>query len=165
MKQLFIAMACLVALSSCNPNQNYNSGQVVVNEPNVVVTPEATNLGDNLNLQALGELVKSSNNAQDIENKLNATGSINNLDLDGDGNVDYIKVTEYGEGNARGFSFTVELPNGEKQEIATVDLQKGSGNVAMNIQGNQQVYGSGAYYQSQYSLSDLMIMSYLFSYH
>jgi len=166
MKHLFIAMACLVAFSSCGPNQNYNGngGRVVVNQPNVVVTP-ASSLGDNLDLQALGELVKSSNDAQTIENQLNSSGSINNLDLDGDGNVDYIKVTEYGDGNARGFSFTVDLPNGEKQEIATVDLQKGSNNVAMNIQGNQQVYGNGAYYQSQYSLSDLMIMSYLFSPH
>lgn len=168
MKKVFIAMACLVALSclsSCDSNQNYRQGQVYVNEPDVVVTPKATNLGDNLDLQALGELVKSSANAQDIENKLNTTGSINNLDLDGDGTVDYIKVTEYGTGDSRGFSFTVDLPNNEKQEIATIEIQKGNNTAAMNIQGNPQVYGQSAYYQSHYSLSDLMIMHYLFSYH
>ncbi len=171
MKRLIIAMACLVALTitNCdgNHNRNYSSGGNVYvnNEPDVVVTPEATNLGDNLNLQALGELVKSSSNAQDIENKLNASGSINNLDLDGDGSVDYIKVTEYGTGDDRGFSFTVDLPNNEKQEIATVDLQKGTNGADMNIQGNQQIYGQSAYYQSHYSLSDVMIMSYLFSRH
>lgn len=166
MKKMIIAMACLVALVSCdNQYSNYNRGQVVVNEPNVVVTPEATNLGDNLDLQALGELVKSSPNAQEIENKLNATGSINNLDLDGDGNVDYIKVTEYGDGNSRGFSFTVDLPNNEKQEIATIDIQKNTGNADMNIQGNQAIYGQPVYYHSTYSLGDLMIMNYLFAYH
>lgn len=166
-KTLLLIAAAVVLLSSCddNHNRNYGGGNVYVSEPNVVVTPEATNLGDNLDLQALGEMVKSSNNAQDIENKLNTSGSINNLDLDGDGNVDYIKVTEYGDGNARGFSFTVDLPNGEKQEIATVDLQKGSGDVAMNIQGNKQIYGNNSYYQSHYSLSDLMIMHYLFMPH
>lgn len=172
MKQLMIAVACLVALTNCdsNYNRNYNSGysnggQVVVAEPNVVVTSEATNLGDNLDLQALGELVKSSPDAKTIEAKLNADGSINNLDLDSDGNVDYITVTEYGTGTDRGFSFTVQLKNGEKQEVATVALQKGANNVAMNIQGNQQIYGQNAYYQSNYSLSDLMIMSYLFRPH
>lgn len=165
MKKIFLALACLVALSSCDSNQNYRQGEVYVNEPDVIVTPTASNLGDNLNLQALGELVKTSTNAQDIENKLNTTGSINNLDLDGDGSVDYIKVTEYGTGDSRGFSFTVDLPNNEKQEIATIEIQKGANSAAMNIQGNQQVYGNSAYYQSHYSLSDLMIMSYLFSYH
>lgn len=166
MKHLILAVACLVALSSCDHNNNgYNNGRVVVNEPNVVVTPEVTNLGDNLDLQALGELVKSSNNAEDIENKLNTSGSINNLDLDGDGSVDYIKVTEYGDGNTRGFSFTVELAGGEKQEIATIDIEKGASTAAMNIQGNQQIYGGNAYYQSHYSLSDLMIMHYLFTPH
>lgn len=159
---LFLAITSLIALSSCDNN---HGGRVYVQEPNIVVTPEASNLGDNLDLQALGEMVKTSSNAKEIEDKLNTTGSINNLDLDGDGVVDYVKVTEYGDGDARGFSFTVELSNGEKQEIATVDLQKGTNNVDMNIQGNQQIYGGNAYYQSHYSLSDLMIMSYLFSYH
>jgi len=163
MKQLIIAVACLVALTSCDSGSNYNTGRVYVNEPNVVVTPEATNLGDNLDLQALGELVKSCSNAQEIENKLNASGSINNLDLDGDGNVDYIKVTEYGDGNTRGFSFTVDLPNNEKQEIATIDIQKNTANADMNINGNQAIYGQPVYYHSSYSLSDLMIMHYLFA--
>ena len=158
-------MACLVALTSCDQNYNNNNGRVYVNEPDVVVNPESTSLGDNLDLQALGELVKSCKTAQEIEDKLNATGSINNLDLDGDGSVDYIKVTEYGDGATKGFSFTVDLANSEKQEIATVDIQKGANDAAMNIQGNQQIYGQSAYYQSHYSLSDMMIMSYLFSYH
>jgi hypothetical protein len=122
-KSILLAIASIAMLSSCDNNNGYRNGHVSVNsQPQIVVTPVATNLGDNLgdnlDLQALGELVKTSSNAEDMEAKLNASGSINNLDLDGDGNVDYIKVTEYGDGNARGFSFTVDLANGEKQEIA-----------------------------------------------
>lgn len=165
MKKLFITLVAAIALTSCKDN---NQGQVVVNDykPSTVsVTPEVSNLGDNLNLQALGELVKNSTSAQDIEDKLNQQGSINNLDLNNDGNVDYIKVTEYGEGNQKGFSFTVDLPNNESQEIATIEVQKGSDGAQMNIQGNHQLYGNNHYYQSHYSLTDMMIMSYLFSYH
>ena len=166
MKKLFITLVAAIALTSCKDNSNQS--QVVVNDykpSQVSVTPEVENLGDNLNLQALGELVKNSTSAQDIEDKLNQQGSINNLDLNGDGSVDYIKVTEYGDGDQRGFSFTVDLPNNESQEIATIEIKKGSSEAQMNIQGNQQLYGNNHYYQSHYSLTDLMIMSYLFSYH
>lgn len=167
MKKLLFALCIIATLSSCNerPNSNYSTGQVVVNEPTVSVTPTVSNLGANLDLQALGELVKNSATPQDIENKLNTTGSINNLDLNNDGNVDYIKVTEYGDGNTKGFSFTVDLNNNETQEIATIEVNKGAANAQMNIQGNQNLYGNNGYYQSQYSLSDLMFMHYLYSYH
>ena len=169
MKKVLFLLTIAIALVSCNGNNNgYNQSQVVVQpyQPSQVsVTPEVANLGDNLDLQALGELVKNSTSAQDIEDKLNQNGSINNLDLNNDGSVDYIKVTEYGSGNQRGFSFTVDVANGQTQEIATIEVAQGSNNAQMNIQGNQQLYGNNGYYQSSYSLSDLMIMHYLFSYH
>src|SRR6478609_166449 len=96
-KKLLLSAVLLVSLASCK-----DTGRVYVQEPlqsqsptqDVVVTPASQNIGDNLDLQSLGELVKQSGNAQDIENKLNSDGSINNLDLDGDGQVDYIKVNE-----------------------------------------------------------------------
>jgi len=168
MKKLFITLVAAIALTSCKDNSNSNQGQVVVNDyqpSQVSVTPEVANLGDNLNLQALGELVKNSTSAQDIEDKLNQSGSINNLDLNNDGSVDYIKVTEYGTGNQRGFSFTVDVADGQTQEIATIEVAQGANNAQMNIQGNQQLYGNNGYYQSHYSLTDLMIMHYLFAPH
>ena len=86
MKNLFILLVAALTFVSCKPNNNqYDNAQVVVNQPTISVKPEVANLGDNLNLQALGELVKNSTSAQDIEDKLNTTGSINNLDLDGNG--------------------------------------------------------------------------------
>ena len=169
MKNLFILLVATLTFVSCKENNNgYDNRQVVVNDyqpSQVSVTPEVANLGDNLDLQALGELVKNSTSAQDIEDKLNNTGSINNLDLNNDGQVDYIKVTEYGDGNSKGFSFTVDLPNNETQEIATIEVQRGDGGAQMNIHGNQQLYGNQGYYQSHYSLGDLMIMHYLFTPH
>jgi hypothetical protein len=168
MKNVFFGVMITLLLASCGSNQGYG-GQTYVNQPNqqnASVTPSSSNIGDNLDLQALGELVRTSPNAEAIEKELNKKDGINNLDLDGDGKIDYIKVTEYGTAPAKGFSFTVDLANGEKQEVATVDLQQGNNNQAtMNIQGNQNIYGNGAYYQSNYSMSDLVIMSWLFSYH
>ena len=127
MKKLILVLGIiLIGYTSCNEQAE---SQVIVNQPRTtaVVTPDNGNIGDNLNLQALGELVKKSNNAQEIEEKLNQANSINNLDLDGDGKVDYIKVTEYGQNGIKGFSFTVDLANGQKQEVATVELQQVQG--------------------------------------
>jgi len=166
MKKLFITLVAAIALTSCKDNST--QGQVVINDyqpSQVSVTPEVSNLGDNLNLQALGELVKNSTTAQDIEDKLNTTGSINNLDLNNDGSVDYIKVTEYGDANKKGFSFTVDIAEGQTQEIATIEVAKGSNDAQINIQGNQQLYGNNNYYQSRYSLTDMLILSYLFRPH
>ncbi len=169
MKKVLLLSLAVMTLS-CNNSSNQSQGQVYVNDvqpsqPTVTVTPEVSNLGDNLDLQALGTIVQKSQDAQDIENSLNSDGSINNLDLDGDGNVDYIKVTEYGSGNTRGFSFTVDLPDNQSQEVATIELNKNGNNAQMNINGNQQLYGQNNSYQSNISVSDLLIMSYLFSNH
>ena len=163
MKKLILVLGIiLIGYTSCNEQAE---SQVIVNQPRTtaVVTPDNGNIGNNLNLQALGELVKKSNNAQEIEEKLNQANSINNLDLDGDGKVDYIKVTEYGQNGIKGFSFTVDLANGQKQEVATVELQQvqGQQNATMNIQGNQTIYGPSAYSSSNYLLTDLLIWHYL----
>ena len=78
MKKVLFILAITTALISCNGNNNngYNQSQVVVqpyqqSQPTVSVTPEVANLGDNLNLQALGELVRNSTSAQDIDQWFN----------------------------------------------------------------------------------------------
>lgn len=84
MKKLLLSAVMVIALSSCKES----TGNVYVQEPiknDVVVTPSSPNIGDNLDLESLGELVKGCNSAEEIESKLNSSGSINNLDLDGEG--------------------------------------------------------------------------------
>ena len=155
-----------VALISCDESTVYVARQGNINTNNN--TTASTPIVANLDLQALGELVTQSNDAKEIETELNKPGSINNINLSGDTTkgVDYIKVTEYGDNGTKGFSFTVDMPNGEKQEIATVEVQKGNNNQAsMNINGNNDIYGSGASYNSNYSFSDMAILSYLFMPH
>lgn len=151
-------------LFSCEPQ-----GRVYVNSApapsQVVVTPPATPPpGQNLDLQALGEMVKKSQNAEDLEKQLNQPGSINNLDLENDGNVSYINVTEYpgATNGSKGFSFTVTMKNGEKQEIATVEVQQQNQQASMNIVGNQNVYGPGYNYTSSFLMTDFLMYHYLF---
>ena len=63
--------------------------------------PEQLNLpGDNLNLYAVMKLFQESPTLEEFEKKLNdPDNKVNNLDLDGDNNIDYIKVVDNVEGD------------------------------------------------------------------
>jgi len=126
---------------------------------NVNVVSEAK---DGLDLEALTELIKKGRSAEDIEIKLNQSGGINNLDLDENGKVDFIKVTEYGNKNGiYGFSFTVELDNGEEQEIAEIEIEQSGDNAEIVTRGNEQIYGSNHYYHSMHPVTTFLLWSYL----
>ena len=67
--------------------------------------------GDNLNLYGVLDLFQQSKTLEEFENKLNAQDSkVNNLDLNGDNKIDYIKIVD----NAQGTSHAIVL----KDEIS-----------------------------------------------
>ena len=155
MKKYFGIFAVLAFMSfslfSCVPSGSNSNGQIVVEEAQ-------SNIGDNLNLQAVGEVVKSSSNPQEIEQKLNADDGINNLDLDGDGKRDYLKVTEYGSGSNHGYSICAVLPDGEP-EVANVEINTELKQVVLN--GNSEYYGDNNTYHSNFDATDFLLMAYL----
>ena len=135
--------------------------------PQQVSVTSLASAADGLDLQAVGELLKKAKDGEQFEQLLNdADEGLNNLDLDEDGNVEFIKVTEYGEGDSTGFSLTVDMGDGEEQEIATIDLVKTTGgDVDVELQGNPQVYGPNHYYSRRYGVGDYLLLGYLFSPH
>lgn len=116
-----------------------------------------------LDLNAVGDLLKNVKTTEQLEQNLNDQKlGVNNLDLDEDGKVDFIKVTEYGKDSVRGYSLTVEPAQGEEQEIATIEIEKTSSTQGiMVVHGNENVYGRDHYYHSRFSMGDYMLMSYL----
>ena len=162
-----LATITLFSTGCENGNRNYNN----TDYDNVQVN-SGQNFSSGLDLQSLGQLAQTCNSASDLEYKLNQTGSINNLDLNEDGQVDYLKVTEYGNGSQRGLSITDDFQNPqtntiETQEIATINFaaanNNGYGNVYIN--GNQNLYGQNASYQSTIALQNFMMWNYLFAPH
>ena len=151
---VFIAIVILMFLSGRN-SPRYGD----INIQTMVSAAEG------LNLKAVGELVKKAKNAEDFERLLNQPGGVNNLDLNEDGKVDYIHVTEYGDKNIRGFSLTVQPQQGETQEIATIEVEKKSDKAQVQIHGNEQIYGNNCYYHYSSPLTTFLIMGYLFSPH
>jgi hypothetical protein len=122
---------------------------------------------DGLNLKLIGPLLKKAKDAEGLEKLLNdPSEGVNNLDLNEDEKVDYINVTEYGEGNNRGFSLTTDMGGGEVQEIATVQIEKKGDNADVQVQGNRQIYGNSNYYHSHMpGIGTYLLMSYMFRPH
>ncbi len=160
-KYLAIFFFILVVWSFCSePDRNEYAGNYDVTVQ--TLTPAS----DGLDLKAVGALLKKARDAESLERLINdPKEGVNNLDLNGDGKVDYIKVTEYGDDNVRGFALTTEPAKGEEQEIATIEVEKSKDKAQVEIQGNEQIYGPRHYYHSTFGLTDFLLMSYLFSPH
>jgi hypothetical protein len=167
MKKLLFFIATCTMLASCTDNPNYynKSSDSTVN---VVVEEKPAGL----DLQALGEIAKTAKSAQDLEEKLNQSGGINDVDLDGDGNVDYLNVVEFGSNNDVGFSITDYTKNSaggiDTNEVANIVFSKNtvSNQVTTNINGNSSIYGSSNNsYSSTNLLTDLILFNYLFAPH
>jgi hypothetical protein len=99
--------------------------------------------GDDLDLYAVMEVFQKSKTIEDFEKELNSDKSkINNLDLDKDGKVDFIKVITNKDGDSFEFILQVAVSKTENQDVAVVLVSKdNSGKVAMQIVGDEDLYG------------------------
>lgn len=103
----------------------------------------ATEAAQDLDLYGVAELLKGSESLEDFEKRLNQESSeVNNLDLNGDGQVDYIAVVEEVEGDTHVAILRVPLGENEYQDVASVELEKVSGDeIAVQIVGDEELYG------------------------
>jgi hypothetical protein len=99
--------------------------------------------GDNLNLYAVMNLFQESKTLEDFERDLNDQNSrINNLDLDGDGYVDYITVSDYVDGNVHTIVMQVALGPREKQDVGVFTVERfRDGSVQIQLIGDEALYG------------------------
>jgi hypothetical protein len=112
------------------------------------VTP-VSEAAEGLDLQAVGELFKESENLEDFEKSLNdpETG-VNNLDLDENGEVDFIRVVEEVEGDAHVIILQACLGEDEFQDAATIEIEKSDDDYNMQVQGNEELYGTDYYVET-----------------
>ncbi|MES2475717.1 MAG: hypothetical protein V4640_08045 [Verrucomicrobiota bacterium] len=117
-----------------------------------------------LDLNAVTVLAKKAKDAADFEQLLNSRAeAVNNIDLNDDEKVDYIKVTEYGSGERKGFSLTTEISPGKTQEIATIEFSREGDKGTVQTTGNPSLYGPGQYHHSSFGLTDFLLLNWLFS--
>jgi len=99
--------------------------------------------GDNLDLYAVLDLFQKSKTIEDFEKSLNEekTG-INNLDLNLDNKVDFIKVTTKQKDKDFTFILQVDVTEKETQDVAVILVSKDKNDkVIMQIVGDVDLYG------------------------
>jgi hypothetical protein len=99
--------------------------------------------GDNLNLYAVMKLFQQSKTLEDFERSLNDQNStINNLDLNGDNLVDYIKVIDNVNGDVHNIVLQVAINPKENQDVAVFTVQRfQNGQVQIQLTGDEALYG------------------------
>jgi hypothetical protein len=99
--------------------------------------------GDNLDLYAVLTLFQKSKTIEAFEKSLNEekTG-VNNLDLNLDKKVDFIKVVTTQDGEAFAFILKVDVTKTETQDVAVILLNKDEKEkVSLQIVGDEDLYG------------------------
>ncbi|MCF6402815.1 hypothetical protein L3C95_10305 [Chitinophaga filiformis] len=99
--------------------------------------------GDNFSLQGALDLFKQSASPEQFEKLLNSPDSkVNNLDLNEDGNTDYIRVINKKDNDVQVFILQALVSSTENQDIAVIELQKtGENNAIVQIVGDADIYG------------------------
>ena len=117
-------------------------------------TDERLNLpGDNLNLYAVMDLFRESETLEGFEKNLNAEDSkINNLDLNNDDQIDYIRVIDNVNGDAHTIVLQVAVNQKENQDVAVFTVQKDKQNqVQVQLIGDEELYGKDYIIEPNYA--------------
>jgi hypothetical protein len=110
-----------------------------------VTTVEATSsdISDNLDLEAVASIFGESEDLEDFEKRLNDPETqISNLDLNEDGEVDYLRVVSNSEGDAHLITIQAVLGKDIFQDVATIDVDKDDkGETKVQVVGDVYMYG------------------------
>jgi hypothetical protein len=99
--------------------------------------------GDNFSLQGALALFKKAGKPEEFEKLINSKDNkVNNLDLNQDGKIDYIRVTNKKENDVQIFVLSALVSAKESQDIAVISLQKtAESNAMIQIEGDAEIYG------------------------
>jgi len=99
--------------------------------------------GDNLDLYAVLDLFQKSKTVEDFEKSLNdSKNKINNLDLNDDKKIDFIKVETKKKGEDFTFILRDPISKSETQDVAVILVSKDKNKkVSLQIVGDKELYG------------------------
>ena len=105
------------------------------------------NTGDNFSLEGALALFKKSNSLEEFEKFINEeNNNVNNLDLNGDSDIDYIVVDDIKEGDTHVIVLSTYLNEKEKQDIAIIGIEKtGQESAILQIEGDADLYAENTF--------------------
>ena len=165
MKPLFLSLIGFVAitLSSCSDNNHNNYRDKPSVEVNQALTEPAVQSSPvqdapQFNVEGFKKLVAQNPNPTELEKALNSPNNgVNNLDLNNDGSVDFLYVSE-SAGNISIFD------NDKNPAVNVCNInytQLPNDQVSMEYQGNNNYCGTSYTPHSNVSVGDLILLSYL----
>lgn len=127
LKQLILLFVCIVAATISAKAQTDSTGLP----------------GDNFSIQGALEMFKQASSIEEFEKLINTeSNNVNNLDLNGDGDIDYVKVIDKAEKDVHAFVLQVAISETENQDIAVIELEKtGNESAIAQIIGDEEIYG------------------------
>lgn len=99
--------------------------------------------GDYFSLEGAIELFKQAHSLQDFERRINSkTTYVNNLDLNYDGRIDYIRVEHRRQGDFHAIILQVPIDKYDLQDVAVIEIEKiGRRDAVLQIIGDEDLYG------------------------
>lgn len=99
--------------------------------------------GDFFSLEGAIELFKKSRSLEEFERRLNSQNSyVNNLDLDYDGQIDYVRVEHQQKGDFHAIILQVPVSRNVAQDVAVIEIERTSNDEALlQIVGDEYLYG------------------------
>lgn len=132
--RMFLLMACLA----------FTSWTVRADET-VTVTATSTDISENLDLKTVATLLGQAKDLEEFEAMLNNPDSaFSNLDLNGDGQVDYLRVIETADGNRHLVVLQAVLAKDVYQDVASIYVEKDPETESVTVQviGDEYIYGT-----------------------
>jgi hypothetical protein len=107
------------------------------------VTATDKEISENLDLEAVASVFGESENLEDFEKRLNDPKTqISNLDLNEDGEVDYLRVIESAKGESHSVTIQAVIGKDKYQDVAVIDVKKDeSGETQVQVIGDVEIYG------------------------
>ncbi|NLI71258.1 MAG: DUF3300 domain-containing protein, partial [Bacteroidales bacterium] len=141
----FILTSCSTYAQSYGYDDDYRYGRSSrhYSDRNVTVEAENSDISYNLDLRAVANVFADSRNLEEFERRINdyETG-INNLDLNRDGQVDYLRVVETSKGNSHLVVLQAVVGQDMFQDVASIVVErKKNRRHYVQIIGDPYIYG------------------------
>ena len=109
----------------------------------ITVTATSSDISENLDLKTLATLFGQAKDLEQFEQLLNNPDSaFSNLDLNGDGEVDYLRVIETADNNRHLVVIQAVLAKDIYQDVASIFVEKDEKNqITVQVVGDEYIYG------------------------
>ena len=133
MKRVFLFLAMLLM------------GVLTFAEETITVSANSEDISQSLDLRVVAKLFAEASTTEQFENMLNNPDSaFSNLDLNGDNQIDYLRVVEAGTANNKLIVIQAVLAKDIYQDVASIYVEKDSKTQEVSVQiiGDEYIYGT-----------------------